>query len=48
VWLEFAVKCAYLKREEAKCLYQTYDEVLAIIVAMINHPEKWVFPGKKK
>jgi four helix bundle protein len=47
VWLEFAVKCAYMKREEAASLYQTYDEILAIIVSIINHPEKWVLPVKK-
>src|SRR5215208_5591388 len=28
VWLEFAVKCGYLRREDATSLYQEYDEVL--------------------
>src|SRR5881409_3617204 len=28
VWLEFAVKCGYLPREQGRELYQTYDEVL--------------------
>ena len=41
VWIEFAVKCGYLNREVAVELYKTYDEVLRMIVAMINHPESW-------
>ncbi len=47
VWLEFAVKCKYLKREEATILYQTYSAVLRTLVGMINHPETWVI-GKKQ
>jgi four helix bundle protein len=41
VWLEFAVKCEYVKRENAATIYQTYEEVLRMLVAMINHPENW-------
>ncbi len=47
VWLEFAVKCKYLKREEATILYQTYNAILRTLVGMINHPETWVI-GKKQ
>jgi four helix bundle protein len=42
VWLEFAVRCEYLSRDGAKLLYQTYDEVLKLLVSMINRPEIWV------
>src|SRR3972149_1714747 len=42
VWLEFAVKCKYLKREEAATLYAVYREVIGTLVGMINHPETWV------
>jgi four helix bundle protein len=42
VWIEFAVRCGYLDRDCAAALYQTYDEVLRMIVAMINHPEIWI------
>jgi four helix bundle protein len=42
VWIEFAVKCGYLDRDSALALYQTYDEVLRMIVAMINSPESWI------
>ena len=42
VWLEFAVKCKYMKREEATALYKVYREVIGMLVSMINHPEMWV------
>ena len=41
-WLEFAVKCGYLKAEVARPLYETYDRILGKIVVMIRHPEKWI------
>jgi four helix bundle protein len=44
VWLECAWKCAYLSREQANELYQTYDEILRTIVGMINHPQSWLIP----
>ncbi len=46
VWLQFAVKCEYLERERAACLYQSYDEILGMLVEMINHPEPWLLRGK--
>ena len=46
VWLEFAVKCKYLKREEAASLYAVYREVIGTLVNMINHPESWVLRKK--
>lgn len=42
VWIEFAVKCGYLDRERGLPLFQSYDQVLATLVGMINHPETWV------
>lgn len=47
VWLEFAVKCGYMERDEAARLYQVYDGILATFVGMINHSQSWVLPGKK-
>lgn len=46
VWLEFAVKCRYLKREEATTLYKVYREVIGTLVNMINRPESWVLRKK--
>mgnify|MGYP001599009465 CR=1 FL=1 len=48
VWLEFSVKCGYLKRDEALALYKLYDEIIGTFLGMINHSEKWILPGKKK
>jgi four helix bundle protein len=42
VWLEFAVKCGYLRKEEGRAIYQTYDAIIGAIVGMITHPAKWV------
>jgi four helix bundle protein len=42
VWLEFATKCSYLQRDSARQLYQAYDEILRMVVAMINKPQSWV------
>ncbi len=46
VWLEFAVKCGYLKRNEAAILYRIYDAAIATIVGMITHSETWVITRK--
>ncbi|MBI5877141.1 MAG: four helix bundle protein [Chloroflexi bacterium] len=42
VWLEFAVKCAYLPSETGKLLYRDYNAIISTLVGMINHPETWV------
>jgi four helix bundle protein len=42
VWIEFAVKCGYLDRKCATPLYQIYDEVLSMLVAMIHNSKSWL------
>ena len=42
VWIEFAVKCGYLDRERGTPMYQTFDEILSMIVAMIHSPKSWL------
>lgn len=42
VWLEFAVKCCYLNRDSGTSIYQTYEEILRMLVAMINTPDSWI------
>jgi four helix bundle protein len=42
VWIEFAVKCNYLPRECGIQLYQTYDEILRMLVAMIHNAKSWI------
>ncbi len=41
-WLEFAAKCGYLGLEEARQRHKDYDEVLAMLVSMGNHPARWI------
>jgi|ERR1051326_8636696 four helix bundle protein len=41
VWIEFATKCGYLDRESANKLYQSYEEVIRMLVAMINDSDNW-------
>jgi four helix bundle protein len=41
VWIEFAVKCKYLNRDHGTPIYQTYDEILRMLVAMIHSPKSW-------
>jgi len=40
-WLQYAVRCEYLPPEEARTLYQEYDEILSILVTMIHNPTQW-------
>lgn len=48
-WIEFAVRCGYVDREIAKNLFLEYDEIIAMLVAMISSAGKWVLPtGKGK
>jgi four helix bundle protein len=44
VWLQFAVSCGYLDREQAQTLSETYDRILGKLVIMINHPNQWTLP----
>src|SRR5262249_12136846 len=46
VWLEFAVKCEYLKSTDARKLYDTYNEILGTLVGMIHHSKSWLLPQR--
>lgn len=41
VWIEFAVKCAYLKPEIGRELYKTYERLIGMLVKMINQSSIW-------
>ena len=41
-WLEFAVKCGYLKAEPARELHKRYDRLIGKLVNMGNNPAPWV------
>jgi len=42
VWLEFAIECGYLKKENGHELSTTYDNILGKIVKLINDPKPWL------
>ena len=43
-WIEFAVRCNYLDRDCGRILYQAYEEVLRLLVAMIQDADRWLLP----
>lgn len=44
VWIEYAVKCRYLTRTTGASLYRDCDRLIATLVGMVRHHEKWTFP----
>lgn len=40
-WLQFAVECGYAKAQDTRRLYTEYDNIIAMLLNMQNHPEKW-------
>jgi four helix bundle protein len=46
-WLEFAVRCGYLRAEKGKELYREYDRIIGTLVGMIHHPRSWTLPPKQ-
>jgi len=47
VWLEFAVKCAYLDRALADELNNAYNHILGKLVNMLTRPEDWVIKQQR-
>lgn len=46
-WLEIANRCNYVEWDHAKELYLEYDEIISMLVAMANNPEKWILLNSK-
>ena len=44
VWLDFAMECGYLAKEDYGKLYQQYDFVLGKLVNMIRQSNQWQPP----
>jgi four helix bundle protein len=45
-WIKFAVRCGYLDRKDGLPIYQSYDEVLSMIVSVIDNPKPWIIRRK--
>lgn len=41
VWLDLALRCKYISKDEADELDKTYDGILAQLVRMIDRPDQW-------
>lgn len=41
VWLEFALRCQYLEKNDFDQLDDTYDKILGQLVRMLSEPAKW-------
>jgi four helix bundle protein len=40
-WLQFAVGCGYIDRNEAASLYKEYDQIIAMLVKMATNADDW-------
>lgn len=47
VWLDFAVACEYISKEECKSLFSKSEEIGKLLNHMINFPEKYITNTKK-
>lgn len=46
-WLDFAFACEYIDEKTYLYLYNTYDEILGMIVSMTINSSKWTFTQTK-
>jgi len=47
VWLDFALACEYISKEEYKNLFSKSEEIGKLLNHMINFPEKYITNTKK-
>lgn len=47
-WLQYAVECGYLDKVAGRAMYKQYDAILASLVGMITHADKWTLPMTAK
>jgi four helix bundle protein len=46
VWLEYGVKCGYIKRGDAMALHETCNQIIGKLVKMGNNPGPWLLHRK--
>jgi four helix bundle protein len=47
-WIELALRCGYVKSDQASDLDQRYEQVLGQLVRMIENPDDWVVGARRK
>lgn len=45
VWLDFALRCGYITKEEHAALYDDYEAICGGLVNMMTRPEEWCGPS---
>ena len=45
-WIQFAVECGYVNRDDAKTIDEEYNNVMGMLVSLINHPKPWLLSNK--
>ncbi len=48
VWLDFALKCKYLGKDEYTELHDNYDHICRMLAKMMANPEKWLLKSYLK
>ena len=43
VWLDYALACKYIEKDEHDTLNDKYDHIMAMLTNMINKPKQWGF-----
>lgn len=41
-WIEYAVRCGYMRRKEGREIHRVYDQIMGKLVKMQNQPEVWL------
>ena len=44
-WLDFALHCGYLRREDIDDLDSRYDKICSSLIGMIVHADQWCGPA---
>ena len=48
VWLEFALQCGYITREQGRELFKEYEGIISTLVGMANHSDEWVLATSER
>ena len=43
VWLDYALACNYINKEENNKLFDKYDHIIAMLTNITTKPEQWTF-----
>jgi four helix bundle protein len=46
VWIEFSLRCSYLKGDTSEQLDGLYDQIIGKLVRMIDDADRWLIPQK--